>query len=513
MQQINTPYFHVGRASDLEGGDRVLYRFLEMVPGLLAWGTILGTVVLSYFLPTWAAYFIIAFDLYWLLKTIYLSIHLRQNWSRMKHHVKMNWKEKIKDFNHEHIHHLIILPFYDESFDLLDQSVRALSESNYDHKKIVVVLGSEERAGRHAQEIAKAIEEKYKGRFGHFLISVHPANVPGEMPGKGSNISHACEEAKTKLLDANGIPYKDVIVSALDSDTAIYPDYFLCLTWHFLSSDKPYRTSYQPVPFYNNNIWRAPALSRVAASSCTFWQMIEQERPERLVTFSSHAVPFQTLHEIGYWQRNMVSDDSRIFWNAFIAYDGDYKVMPLSYPVSMDANLAPTFWQTMKNIYKQQRRWAWGTENLPYIIFNFIKNKRIPFWQKIKTTFVQIEGYWSLTTNPLMIFLLGWLPITIGGKAFNSTVLSYNLPFITRDLMVLAMGGILLSAFVAISFLPKAPNESRLHNKFFMLLQWVFVPVTIIIFGALPGLDAQTRLMIGKYMGFWVTPKHQKKVV
>jgi hypothetical protein len=35
------------------------------------------------------------------------------------------------------------------------------------------------------------------------------------------------------------------------------------------------------------------------------------------------------------------------------------------------------------------------------------------------------------------------------------------------------------------------------------------LPVIIITLGSFPGLEAQTRLMFGKYMGFWVTPKYR----
>jgi hypothetical protein len=94
---------------------------------------------------------------------------------------------------------------------------------------------------------------------------------------------------------------------------------------------------------------------------------------------------------------------------------------------------------------------------------------------------------------------------------FKTTVLSYNLPVITRDLMVLSMCGLFLSAAISWSLLPPRPAGYGRRHSLFMVLQWVFVPITITLFGALPGLDAQTRLMFGKYMGFWVTPKHQKK--
>lgn len=510
MSYKNSPYFHLGRATELSGGDYALYRFFEMVPGILSWGSLAATVVLSYFYPVAAAIFIIVFDLYWLLKTLYLSFFLGRNWKRIKHNMSADWKALLSHLKHEHIYHMVILPFYSEDFETIEKSVRSLIQTETDSKKMIVVLAAEGKRGNEARGIAKEVEDKYGSQFGYFLTTIHPEGLPGEMAGKGANISWAIERARTEVLDTAQIPYENVLVSAFDIDTVVYQHYFQCVTWYFLTEENPYRASYQPVPFYNNNIWDAPALSRVVAGSGTFWQMTQQERPERNVTFSSHTVPFKTLHEIGYWQKNMVSEDSRIFWNAYFAYGGDYRVVSISYPVSMDANLAPTFLETLKNIYKQQRRWAWGAENVPYLLFGFVKDKHIPLGKKIKTTLVQLEGYWSLATNPIFIFLLGWLPLALGGKAFNSTVLSYNLPLVTQNLMVLAMAGLVVSAFVFLSFLPQVTTKVRKRDRVLMFLQWVFVPVTIIIFGAIPGLDAQTRLFLGKYMGFWVTPKFHK---
>jgi cellulose synthase/poly-beta-1,6-N-acetylglucosamine synthase-like glycosyltransferase len=511
MNYQSTPYFSVGRASDLSGKDRLIYRILEIIPGALSWGTIMGTILASIFFPVGAAYFIIAFDLYWLMKNGYLAIHLRHNWKRIKYNLAIDWKEKVSHLKYEHLLHLVILPYYKEDLSVVEESIEALLNTDYDKSKMAIVLASEESAGEEASSIGRIILQKYGQKFGHFLVTKHPSGVPGEMPGKGSNISYAAEQARINILDSNNISYKDVIVSAFDVDTVAYPQYFLCLTWNFLNVADPHKVSFQPVPFYNNNVWQAPALSRVVAASSTFWQMIQQERPEKLATFSSHSVSFQSLYEIGYWQKNMVSEDSRIFWNLFLARNGDYSVVPISYPVSMDANLAPKFFQTTKNIYKQHRRWSWGAENIPYILFGFLKNKAIPLKTKLRISFVQVEGFWSLATNPLLIFLLGWLPVVLGGANFNATILSYNLPFVTRNLMIVSMLGLILTAIIFLSFLPPRPENKKKQSKFYMGIQWILVPFTIVFFGAIPGLDAQTRLMFGKYLGFWVTPKHRSK--
>lgn len=487
-------------------------RLFEFFPGTLSWTTLILVVFLSWLKPVWIAYFIIIFDVYWLCKSIYLSFHLRSTFQRMREVMKINWRERLDIFAHwKSIHHLVILPMATEPYEVVRDSFASLAKSNYPLEKLLVVLAIEERAGQEAKITAEKIMREFSADFPNLMTTIHPSDLPGEIPGKGSNESWSAKEAKEKMIDRLGIPHEDVLVSVFDVDTQIYPDYFGCLTYNFLTAEHPQRSSYQPIPFFTNNIYQAPALARVISFSATFWQMMQQSRPERLTTFSSHAMPLKALIEIGYWQKDIVSEDSRIFWQCYLHYSGDWRVVPLFYPVSMDANVAPTFWGTMVNLYKQQRRWAWGAENIPYMFDGFRKNKKIPLRTKLYWSFHGTEGFHSWATNSLIIFALGWLPILIGTGDFNSSILSYNLPNITRWIMSLASLGIVSSAVLSVMLLPPKPEGIRIRHYALYLLQWGLMPITLIIFGAFPALEAQTRLMLGgRYkLGFWVTPKNR----
>ena len=513
MERDDHDYLHIARATDLTGSDRVLYRLFEILPAFLSIGTLVVFITLSFVKPVWAAYLTIIFAAYWLFKTAYLSMHLRYNFKRIQFNLGVNWREKLHDLPHvparaePHLIHMIMLPFYDESYELLKESISALALADWDPKGIILVIAGEERAGKEHHATAERLRAEYEDRFLEVIVTSHPSDIPGDIPGKGSNLSYAAEEARTRVLDARSIPYEHVVVSAFDADTVVYPQYFACLTWHVLSAENPERSSFQPVPLYHNNIWDAPLISRVIAYSSSFWQMIQQERPEKLATFSSHAMLFKPLYEAGYWQRNVVSEDSRIFWNMFARYDGDYTVVPMAYPVSMDANVAPTFFGTVKNIYKQHRRWTYGVENVPYILWISVKNRRIPLGKRVRAAAVQLEGFWSLATHPLILFSVGWLPLLVGGAAFNATVLSYSLPFIARTFLTVAMLGLIVSAAICMYLLPERPSHVPRYRNVTMLLQWILVPMTMVIFSSIPGLESQLRLATGRYLGFWVTPK------
>jgi len=489
--------------------DRKIFRFFETIPGLLSWLTLFLAFWLSRTTPILVAFFIIVFDIVWLLRVFYLSFYQIASFRKLQKNLTINWLEKLqKDCpdSWSSIYHLITLPTYKEGLEIIDASCHALESCLYPKDKMIVVLAIEERGGEEAQKIAKQVQDKYGKRFFRFLVTVHPKDIEGEIAGKGSNVSWALQKTKEIIIDPLKIPYRNILISNFDIDTKPYPHYFSILTWNYLKVEFPLRSSYQPIPIYNNNIWDSPAFSRIIASSGTFWQMMQQERQEQLVTYSSHSFPFIVFVDIGYPSK-IVSDDSHIFWKAYLFYQGNYRVVPLYYPVSMDAVMAKSLWLTIVNQYKQQRRWAWGSENIPYLFYNFFKDKKLALKEKIRHSFILIEGFWSWSVSALLIFFLGWLPIFLGGEKFHNNLLFYNLPRLTSNLMTISMFGMVISAGMSFLLLPPRPiGYGRIRNLS-MFLQWLLLPVTLILFGSFPALDAQTKLMLGKELGFWPTAK------
>lgn len=490
------------------------YRVYEMIPGVFTWATLLFAILLSFYKPLWVVYFIIVFSLYWVFRVGYFIFYISLAWHMYHRDQRTDWQALVEQRpDWQRIRHIIFLPTYNESLAVLRATFKSLCRMTYPLDRCVVVLAGEARGGREAfLARAESIRQEFGSRFLRFIVTVHPADLPDEIPGKGSNLHYAGHQIKAIVADELKIPAADIIVSSFDIDTQAHQQYFSCVTHKFLTHPNPLRTSYQPMALYNNNMWESNALLRVAAFGTTFWLMTELMRPERLFTFSSHSMSWQMLLDVDFWEKDIVTEDSRIFLQGFLRYNGDYSVTPVFVPVSMNTVSDDNWWKSIRALYKQQRRWAWGVEHLPYMLWHFRQKKQtksIPFWKRLRYLFNQMEGMYSWATVPILLFILGRLPLLTITGADKATVIAQNAPFILERLMWLAMAGMFVSAFLALRLLPPRPKHVGPHTALVMVLQWLLLPITFMIFGSIPAIDAQTRLLLGgKFrLGFWVSPK------
>ena len=337
------------------------------------------------------------------------------------------------------------------------------------------------------------VTEKYKSHFFEIISTIHP-DIIGEVKAKGANVKWAAQHLQ-KFADEKKIAYENIMVTTSDSDTRFHKKYLSSLTYAYITNPNREHRSFQPIPLYNNNIWHAPAISRVISFGNSFWQLIEATRPWRMINFSTHSMSLKTLVEIDFWDTSVVNEDSRQYWRAYFKFDGDHEVVPIHVPVYMDSVLADNFWVTMKAQYLQKKRWYYGVEHFPYVVTNCIKNKKIPFMDKTVRLYRLFEANYSLATASIYIAVIAWLPL-IFNSGFQYTVLGQNMSSVIRVLAELTWFGLIVSTIISLLLLPPKPRGFTRRHSLIMVLQWCLIPVTSILFSSFPAIDAQTRFML-----------------
>ncbi len=534
----------------LTGRAARLQRLCEILPGAASWTLLIGIVCLSYWRPLTAAMLVIAFVLYWLLRLFYMLFFLMLAYLRLAVERRTDWMARVHGIDRlpaylealrrarpmlsparrlsrwlhrrelsvlqrsqppppsDEIYHLVIVPVAKERREVIEPGIASLARQQFPTRRILVILALEARAAADVKAGAQQVQARHRDAFLECVVVEHPDGLPGEARVKGANVTWAARAA-ARMFDERRIAHERVIVSCFDADTVVSEHYFSCLTYAFLCCPRRTRASFQPIPVYHNNIWQVPGFARVLDIGSSFFQLVEATNPEKLVTFSSHSMSFQALVDVGYWPVDMISDDSAIFWKAFIHFDGDYRVVPMYVTVSMDVVDAGSWWRTIAHVYKQKRRWAWGVENLPLVTRAFLRARKIPRYDRLRLWFKLFEGHLAWATWPFLLTLIGWLPALLAWREFSSTVLYYSTPRITATIFGLA--SLSLAVTIALSFclLPKSPVRQSWRQRIGHACEWLLVPVISLCFSALPALDAQTRLMLGRHMEFWVTDKHR----
>ena len=521
------------------------YRFFEILPAFLSFGAIILMFILSAFSPFLASLYLLTIITTLLVKAIGIAYRMITGHLQIEKAQKVDWNKRLNELenagksldilknqrnneyefkNHlqnlndiiknpasfpkpSNVKNAVIIAAYNEPYEVIQPTIQSVLVSNYDAKNLLIFLAYEERGGEEIEKTAIRLKKEFSKSFGVFEIVKHPKNLPNEVVGKGGNITFA-GRALQKYCENNKIPFENVLVTTLDSDNKPHKEYFACATYSFIVHEDRKRLSYQPVSLFLNNIWDVPAPMRVVATGNSFWNIVSTMRPHLLRNFASHSQPLDALVEMDFWSTRTIVEDGHQFWRSYFHFGGDYYVVPIRVPIYQDAVLSETLPKTLKAQFIQLRRWMYGASDIPYVAnLYFSKNRNVPIIDGLMKLIRLIDGHVTAVFQSPMAAFGGWVPLIVYAASSRSVIV-HQLPNVISTLQQVATVGIFITILISLKMLPPRPERYKKRRSLWMVVQWVYMPVTSICYNAAAAAYSQTRLAFGKYLDkFDVTEK------
>ncbi len=527
------------------GKRRPLYRFFEILPGILSYVAVMLLFLLSFLNPILGAFYVLVVVSVTFVKAVATAFRTIQGYKVVKRAERVEWNKRLQDLEDPHeayerlrgqreegygfdehiqnlrmlsavegrsepkpseIYHATIMVAYNEGLETLVPSVEAVRDTTFPNERIIFVLGYEERGGEEMEKTAKTLKKMFMGTFRDFILVKHPENLRGEIVGKGPNLTYAGEYL-AKYVERQHIRKENVIVTSLDSDNRVSKKYFDYVAYEFCVRPDRQHYSYQPVSLFTNNIWEASAPMRVIAMSNSFFNVISTMRPHVLRNFASHAQPLAALEGIGFWSKRTIVEDGHQYWRSLFYFEGKYAVVPIRVPIYQDAVMSETFTATLKAQFIQLRRWDYGASDVAYVgAYLFSRERKIPFWQLFPKFMRLLDGHVTLAIMAPIVAFGGWVPMLLNWGSRGAV--AFNLPNVVGWIQTVAALGLIVTVIMSLKMLPEKPERYKNGRKFLMIIQWVLSPVIAIAYQSAAAFYAQTRLMTGRYMEkFDVTKK------
>lgn len=475
------------------------YRFLEALPGLLAWTFIIGPIILASYYPAAVAYFVLFYSVYWVYNAIKFVIYAYIGHQKLLYVAKQDWQARLEEeFPNEwhEYYYCTLIPYASESINVLRPTVQSIVDNKFPNSKKILCLSSE-KAKPEGKEIAEILKKEFEGKFAYIFITEHELKE-GELKGKSSNQNHGGRFLYSEL-ERVGIDPANVLITSNDSDVLNHPQYIAYLLYKFLlEGDLKHKRIYQPIPTDYTGIWDASFFSRLIITLGVQWRISLQQRNNyRCTVYAFYSMSMKTLKEIDFWDVDLIPEDERTMFNALFTYGRDFKVIPLFIATSGNPVHGNNIWQTFKEQYKQIRRWAWGASEFAFSFTESLKRKDIPWRAKIFPLFNQMRSALEWSTSSIIPMFGGVMP-GILNEQFRSTTLAYALPSLMIVLFNLSTLMIFFIIFIELRIAPKRPWNKGIFFNMFTFAQWILLPYVGFVLSSIPALDAQTRLIFNK---------------
>jgi hypothetical protein len=409
--------------------------------------------------------------------------------------VKMNWRE---------IQQIIIIPHVKEPEHILRETLEGLKKQSFPHEQINIVLAAEAR-DPNGLPLSEKLAEEYKGMFNNIWVSNHVLKDI-EIVGKSSNMKAGGEVAYANV-EKLGWDLKKTIITSCDADSKLPVHYFSYVTHEYVTINDPEYKYFNAAVVFYNNIWRLPFYARVKNSMSSLFNIARLVRVDKLIPFSTYSVSFWMVKEIGFWTPWVTPEDFHLFLKGHFKFGSQVSVVPVYLQILSDAAEGLTHKDTVLNNYMQERRWQWGISDdgwvLQNIFYRFTKHDPITIYRGLHSVF-----------DHIMTPILG-IVLIVGGNippfinpAFHDTVLGARLPQVSSTIITIASVFAIILILLDLRYKPKKDKGWWLSNSIISLAEWFILPVASFFMAVLPGVEANTRLLFGQYLEYYVTKKH-----
>jgi len=297
--------------------------------------------------------------------------------------------------------HFVILPSYKEDETMLKETLENLARSPMAKSRLRVLLGMELREGPNVREKARRIIADTSHLFAGISATFHPPNLPGEVPGKSSNVQWAFGKVKQeydvqlrKDFDASR-----VLVTVIDADSIIHPQYLSNLSYQAMTMSREARVwrMWQPPVLLLRNFFSVPGVTRVSGLGTVLFELagLANQHIGSHITFSSYSMTLAlaTHRMVNGWDPDVIGEDHHMFVKCYFAplWEAALEPTPPLLPpkpvlpkVQLDPIYLPalcymaesteqTYWKSVAVRFQQARRHSQGIAELSYSFLQYIR--------------------------------------------------------------------------------------------------------------------------------------------
>ncbi len=410
-------------------------------------------------------------------------------------------------FQAEDVRHVVLIANYQEPEAVLARTLEALAAQKSARQQLIVVLAMEE-AEEGCRAKAAALQARFAGRFADLLATFHPAGLPGEIRGKGSNLRWAAEEVRRELVERRHMPLERLTLTSSDADSIFHPEYFDAIARLFAADPERYLRFWQAPLLLDNNIWQVPTIIRLFTFLTNAVHLSEQSNAASFpLPLSPFTLSFRLAEQVGYWDPAVIADDTHIFLRCYFGTLGRTRLVPVFLPNKGDTVTGATWWQTLVNFYKQKLRHGWGCQDASYILQQWGRARGMPWTRKIVPLIKSLHDHLIFSVGGGMVLIGTILSIILDGNPVITLPVGFPYPLLLQAANVLgALGlwGTWIAERVRVS---SNIRHWQLSTLFLEILGWAAMPVASFVMIGLPVLHAQTKMMLGSRLAFARTPK------